>query len=132
MVSVGDRGRRGRHETRTVVNVRPVSSSELHLASKVLAPERGESFSTKLESSLDELDVGPLSEGVVNDSLVLVNRDGAGRVDEVTSRRRVGVDRVDGAEDELLLEVGEQVKVSLGLDAANNEEKAADRCQRRP
>lgn len=123
--------KRGRHATRTVVDVRPVSSSELHLASKVLAPERGESLSTELESSLDELDVGSLSEGVVDNGLVLVNRDGAGRVDEVTSRRRVGVDRVDGAEDELLLEVGEQVEVSLGLVAANDGEKAADRCQRR-
>lgn len=97
------------------MDVRPVPPSELHLAAKVLAAEASKALATELEASLDELDIGPLAEGVINDGLVLVDRDGAGRVDEVAARRRVRVDRVDRAEDELLLDVREEVEVALGL-----------------
>jgi hypothetical protein len=60
---------------RTVVDVRPVAPGELHLTAKVLAAEARKALATELEAGLDELDVWPLAEGVVDDSLVLVDGD---------------------------------------------------------
>jgi len=97
------------------MNVREVPPRQLHLVSKVLSSERSETLPSELESSLDELDVGSLPESIIDDGLVLVDGDGTCRVDDVSTGCGVGVDGVDGAEEELLLEVGEEVEVSFGL-----------------
>jgi hypothetical protein len=54
-------------------------------------------------------------QSVIHDGLVLVDGDGTGRVDNVTAGGGVGVDRVEGAQDELFLQVGEEMEVSVGL-----------------
>lgn len=105
------------------MNVREVPPRQLHLGPEVLAPERPKALPSELESGLDELNVGSLPEGVVDDGLVLIDSNGARRVDDVASGGRVGVDRVDGAEEELLLKVGEEVEVSLGLQRRENRDK---------
>lgn len=115
MREIETQGRVERGERLTVVNVREVSPGQLHLASKVLSSEASETLPSELESSLNELDVGSLPEGVIDDGLVLVDGDGTCRVDDVASSSRVGVDGVDGAEEKLLLKVGEEVEVSFGL-----------------
>lgn len=108
----GDEEKKGQ---RTIVDVREVPPRQLHLGPKVLSPEARESLPSKLQPGLDKLDVGALAESVVDDSLVLVDGDGASGVDDVAARRGVGVDRVNGAEEKLLLEVGEKMEITLGL-----------------
>lgn len=87
----------------------------LHPLSKVFPPVTLEPRRTERQARLDNLGVRSLAEGVGDDGFVLLRHDGAGRVDDVTSRRRVGRDRVDSAQNELLLEVREEGKVALRL-----------------
>jgi hypothetical protein len=80
-----------------------------------LALEPSEPLDTEFQTCRYETHVWPLAQGIFDDGLVLVHCDGACRVDDVPARRRVGRDRVDGAEDELFLEVREELEVALGL-----------------
>jgi len=80
-----------------------------------LAAIPSEAFFSKLQPRVDEFDVGPFTESVVNDGFVLVDGDGAGGIDEVSTGFGFGADAVDGTEDQLLLEVGEEGEVSVGL-----------------
>lgn len=66
--------------------MREVSPGQLHLGSKVLASEAAEALSAELQTGLDELDVWSLAKGVIDDGLILVDGDGARRVDDVTAR----------------------------------------------
>jgi hypothetical protein len=80
------------------------------LASVALEPRHAE-----LEPGLDELDIRPLAQCVVHDSFVFVDRDGARRVYEVSARLGLGRNAVNGAENQLFLQVGEEGKVALAL-----------------
>jgi hypothetical protein len=86
-----------------------------HARVELLATERLESLNTKLQTSLDQLDVGSLSQCVVNNTLVLINRDGTCRVDDVSTCLGSGVTGVEGTEEKLLLQVSEELEVTLGL-----------------
>lgn len=99
-----------------VVNMRIEPPSQVHVLAKLLSAEALESLLAEGEARLDELDVRTFPQSVGDDRLVLLGRDAAGRVDDVASFLRVGGDRVDRAEDELLLEVGEEGEVALGLE----------------
>ena len=60
--------------------------------------------STKVKSGIQEFYVWPFSEGIVYDSLVLVDGDGTCRIDNYARcSGRVRRNTVDGAEDKLLL-----------------------------
>lgn len=90
-------------------------TSQAHGPIKLLAHVAGEAFLAEHEPRVNKLDIGPLGQGVLDDRLVLVDRDRAGRVDdEAASAGRV-VCTVDGAEEELLLQVGESEEVALRL-----------------
>ena len=58
---------------------------------ELLSFERLESLYTEFETCRNELDVGPFLECVIDDCLVFVDCDGAGRVDDVAASSRVGV-----------------------------------------
>jgi hypothetical protein len=82
---------------------------------EVFALKAPEPLDSKLETGGDEPDVRSLPQRVVHDRLVLVNRDGTSRVDDVTPRLRVGRNRVKRAKEELFLEVGKELEVSFAL-----------------
>jgi hypothetical protein len=105
----------GNVEAIHVVNMRIEPPRQMHILAKLLATEALEALLAERQSRLDELDVRTFPQSVSDDRFVLLGRDAAGRVDDVASFLRVGGDRVDGAEDELLLEVGEEGEVALGL-----------------
>ena len=88
---------------------------QTHARAEHLAAIPGEAFFSKLQPGIHELDVGPLAESVVNDGFVLVDGDRTGGIDEVSTGFGFGADAVDGTEDQLLLEVGEEGEVSVGL-----------------
>jgi hypothetical protein len=88
---------------------------QLNPLRELLPPERLEALLSERQPSVDKLDVRALAEGVGDDSFVLFGRDGAGRVDDVTALFGGVGDGVDGAEEELLLEVAEEHEVTLGL-----------------
>lgn len=73
------------------------------------------SWPPELETGVYKLDVGSFPQSVVDDGFVLVYGDGTGGVDEVSAGLGVGCDAVDGAEDELLLEVRQKGEVTIGL-----------------
>ena len=99
-----------------VVHVRVEAARERELVRERLAAVAREAGHAELEPGLDEAHVRPLAERVVDDGLVLVDGDGAGRVDEEAARLGVCLDAVDRAEDELLLEMREEREVALRLD----------------
>ena len=80
-----------------------------------LALERLEALDTELQAGGDQFAVRALLQRVVNDRLVLIDRDGARRVNDVATRGARGRARVEGAENQLLLQVREQLEVPLGL-----------------
>jgi hypothetical protein len=90
-------------------------SRQRHTRIKVLATKALESLDTKLQPGIDQLAMRSFPQSVIHDGLVLVDGDGTGRVDNVTAGGGVGVDRVECAQDELFLQVGEEMEVSVGL-----------------
>lgn len=60
---------------------------QLHALMECLPTEARESFSPKLEAGIDELDVWPFAEGVVNYSFVFVDGDRAGGIDDDAASR---------------------------------------------
>jgi hypothetical protein len=110
-----------------VLTMRCEPPRQLHPLTKLLPPVTLESRRTERQARLDDLGVRSLAESVRDDGLVLFRHDGAGRVDDVASRRGVGRDRVDGAEDELLLEVREEGKVALRLEGIVRQSSGRER-----
>lgn len=107
----------GDEEPVHVVHVGVEAAGEVHVLAKLLAAEPLEALLAEREAGLDELDVRALAQRVGDDRLVLLGRDRARRVDDKPAPGgRVGRDRVDRAEHELLLEVREERKVALGLE----------------
>lgn len=90
-------------------------SGQIQTIMEHLALESSETLHTKFQTRRHEPHVWPLAQSIVDDGLVLVHRDRAGRVDDVAARGRVGRDGIDGAEDELFLEMREELEVALGL-----------------
>ena len=84
---------------------------ELDALAELLAAEALEALLAERQARVDELDVRALAERVRDDGLVLLGRHRAGRVDDGAAR----LDRVDGAQEELLLEVPEEHEVARGL-----------------
>jgi hypothetical protein len=82
---------------------------------ELLSTERLESLDTKLQTSLDQFDVGPLSQCVIHDALVLIHCDGTCRVDNVSTGLGGRVTRVEGAEEKLFLQVSQELEVTFGL-----------------
>lgn len=110
----------GDEEAVYVVAVGVVAAGEAHAGVEGLAAEAGEAFLPEGEVGLDELDVGPALEGVLDDGLILLDCDGTGRVHDVAARLGVVGDGVDCGEDQLLLDVRQLHEVELrlvGLDA---------------
>lgn len=81
------------------------SSGEVDTWVKGLALEGSKALNTELKTSLHKLDIWPLLQGIVDNRLVLVDRDGACRIDDVTSRRRGRRGRVQRTQDELFLQM---------------------------
>jgi hypothetical protein len=77
--------------------------------------ERLESLDTELQPSLDELDVGSFPQCVIHYTLVLIDSDGTGGVDDVSSGLGGRVTGIEGTEDELFLQVSQQLEISFGL-----------------
>ena len=95
--------------------VRIISPGEVQTRAECLATVLCKSLAAKGKPSVDKLHVGSFSEGVIYHRLVLVHRDGAGRVDEISTRFGFGTHAVNGAEDELLLKMGEEGEVAIRL-----------------
>ena len=95
--------------------VRIISPCEVQTWVEGLATVLCESLAAKGKPSVHKLHVGSFSEGVVHHRLVLVHRDGAGRVDKISTRFGFGTHAVDGAKDELLLKMGEEGEVAIRL-----------------
>jgi hypothetical protein len=70
-----------------------------------LALEGSEALHTEFKTGLHELDIWPLLQGIIDDRLVLVDRDRTGRVDDIASRRRGWRGRVQRTQDELFLQM---------------------------
>jgi len=82
---------------------------------ELLSAERLESFYTELQTGLDQLDIRPLPQRVVDNALVLIDSDGTRRVDDVSTGFGSRVAGVEGAQKKLLLQVSEELEVTLGL-----------------
>lgn len=80
-----------------------------------LAADLGEALFTECQACLDELDVGALVQRVLHDLLVLLDCDGTCGVDNVATGLAVVVDRVDGRQEQLFLQVGKLHEIGLGL-----------------
>jgi len=85
------------------MHMRVKSPRQTHARAEHLAAIPSEALFSKLQPRVDEFDVGPFTESVVNDGFVLVDGDGAGRVDEVSTGFGFGAYAVNGTEDQLLL-----------------------------
>ena len=105
----------GHEEAVHVVDVRVEAAREADARVERLPAEARVRGAPELEPGVDELDVRALAQRVVDHRLVLVDSDGAGRVDNVAAGLRVRRDAVERAEDELLLQVCQEGKVALGL-----------------
>ena len=86
-----------------------------HAWVEVFAALALEARHAKLEPSLDKLDVRSLAQRVVDHRFVFIDRHGTCRIYEVATGLGVRLYAVDGAEDELFLEVGEEGEVAFGL-----------------
>jgi len=82
---------------------------------EVLSTERLESLHTELQTSLDQFDVGSLPQCVIDNALVLINSDGTCRVNDVSTSLGGRVTRVKGAQEKLLLQVRQELEITLGL-----------------
>ena len=98
-----------------IVHVRVNPPRQLQAVVEDLPSVPGETLLPELEPGIDELDVRSFSKSVVDDSLVLVDSYGTGRVNDVSPRFGLGVYTVDRTEDELFLEVGEEHKIFVRL-----------------
>ena len=107
------------------MDVRIEPASQLHILAELLAAERLEALLAESETRLDELDVWSLAESIGDNRLVLLSGDTAGGVDDVASLLGVRGDGVDGAEDELLLEMREEGEVALGLTEGKKDQQEA-------
>lgn len=85
------------------MGVRIKASGERERRMEALVLELGEAWNTKGETSIDEFDVSTF-QSKIDDSFVFLDGDGASRIDNVSTGRGFGVDRVDGSEDELFLD----------------------------
>jgi hypothetical protein len=90
-------------------------SGQTQTVMELLPLERLEPLHTKFETGGYKPYIGPFPEGIVHDRFVLVDSNGAGRVDDISACSRVWGDRVECAEDELFLEVREELEVALSL-----------------
>ena len=104
--------------------MREEATSERERGAVVVTAERLEAGRAEIETSLDQLDVRPLAQRVRDDGLVLLDCDGAGRVDDVAT----GGARVDRGEDQLLLQVREQREVACGLRSQSRRPIASAPC----
>ena len=110
-MSLASRLRELHHST----HVRIKTPRKLQARVKLLSLEGREALLAEFEACLYELDVRALAQSVCDDRLVFVDSDRACRVDDVASRFRVGRHGVDGAQDELLLQVWNEDEVSSAL-----------------
>ena len=69
----------------------------------------------EFKASFNKLDIRSFTEGVVHNRFVFVDGDRTGRIDQITSGFRVWCHAVNGAKDELLLEMRQQSEVALRL-----------------
>jgi len=65
----------------------------------------GDAGLANLQTGLDQFDVA-IAEGIINNPLILLNRDRASRVYNIPACFRLGIDAVNGGENQFLLEVG--------------------------
>lgn len=105
-------GRKRRDEQMDNLRTRPLLSSTHRM--EMVLPEIGKASLTKAQPSVHELDVA-LIQGIVDDGLVLLHHDAAGGVHNIPPGGRVGVDRVNGGQQQLLLRAGASSKILLGL-----------------
>jgi hypothetical protein len=87
----------------------------LHRGVEDLAANLGEALLSECQARLDQPDVGALVQRVLHDLLVLLDSDGTRRVNDVAAGLAVVVDRVDGGEEQLLLQVRQLHEIGLGL-----------------
>ena len=80
-----------------------------------LAADLGEALLSERQARLDQPDVGALVQRVLHDLLVLLYGHGTRRVHNVAAGLAVVVDRVDGREEQLLLQVRQLHEIGLGL-----------------
>ncbi len=59
----------------------------------------------EFKASIHQMNIGPLSKRVVNDSFVLIDSDRTSRIDQVPARFRSRIDAVNGTQNELLLQM---------------------------
>lgn len=86
--------------------MRVEAARELNTWVEDLTAEAREPLAAECESGVEQLHVRPFAQHVVDDGLVLVDGDGACRVDDDPwGSGRGGGNAVDCAEDELLLEM---------------------------
>jgi hypothetical protein len=80
-----------------------------------LASNLCEALLSEGQASLDQLNVRPLVQRVLDNLLILLNRDRASGVDNVTASLAVMIDRIDGRQDQLLLQMRKLHEIRLGF-----------------
>jgi hypothetical protein len=80
-----------------------------------LATNLRETFLSEGQPSLYQLDVRPLVQCVLDDLLILLDRDRASRVDDITASLAVMINRIDSRQDQLLLQMRKLHEIRLGF-----------------
>jgi hypothetical protein len=80
-----------------------------------LATNLRETFLSEGQTSLNQLDVRPLVQCVLDDLLILLDRDRASRVDDITASFAVMINRIDSRQDQLLLQMRKLHEIRLSF-----------------